>query len=80
MLLVLYPTTSPAFIAQACVLTIMFPTSFESTVLIHYKAPALFGGVALLNALACRVFRLLRFDVASLTPESIVGLSSIESH
>ena len=43
-----------------CILTIEFSNALKSTILIQYRAVVLLEGAVFLNAMACRVFRLLR--------------------
>lgn len=45
-----------------CILTIEFSHSLKSSILVQYRAVVLLEGAVFLNAMACRVFRLLRRD------------------
>ena len=63
-----------------CILTIEFSNALKSTILIQYRAVVLLEGAVFLNAMACRVFRLLRRHALEENTGFSFQLSNIHFH
>lgn len=70
---------STVIVVESCVLSVEYLVPLRDSVLLQYKTAAIFGSVISMNAMACRVFRLLRLDLGIFgdTPGSSMHLSTM---